>query len=242
MNLNNTAVPRAIGQPKGHAYIVLLSGGMDSSVLAYFLKSTGKELKALTINYGQRHAKEQAAASTIAARLEIEHRTVALPELTPLFGDQCSLVSEQLEVPEGHYAHESMKSTVVPNRNMIFLSLAAAWSVASGYDGVAYAAHAGDHTIYPDCRPAFADAMAQAISLCDFSPQELLRPFIGSTKGDIARLGAALGVPFDLTWSCYNGRSRHCGACGTCTERIEAFQSAGVADPTEYESQISIPA
>jgi 7-cyano-7-deazaguanine synthase len=241
MNLHDPVVPGTIGRPKGDAYIILLSGGLDSSVLAYFLKSVGIKLKALTINYGQRHVKEQVAARAIAALLGFEHRTVALPELTPLFGDQCSLVTEQVEIPEGHYAHESMKSTVVPNRNMIFLSLAVAWSVASAYDGVAYAAHAGDHTIYPDCRPAFADAMAHAISLCDVAPQELLRPFIASTKGDIARLGSSLGVPFQATWSCYNGRALHCGACGTCTERIEAFQIAGIADPTQYETKVPIP-
>jgi len=227
--------PIEILSPKGGSYVILLSGGLDSSVLAYFLVSRGIRLKALTVDYGQRHVKEQEAARRIAALLNIEHRTIALPDVTQLFGDQCSLVSEQIQIPSGHYEHESMNSTVVPNRNMILLSLATAWSIASAFEGVAYAAHAGDHVIYPDCRPAFADAVAQAISLCDFSAQELIRPFISSTKADIVRIGLSVGVPFNVTWSCYNGRDRHCGSCGTCTERLEAFQLAGYPDPTVYE-------
>ncbi len=222
-------------RPKGNSYVILLSGGLDSSVLAYSLSSLGIKLKALTLDYGQRHIAEQVAAQKIAANLGIEHRVVSLREVTPLFGDECSLINESQDIPSGHYEHESMKSTVVPNRNMILLSVATAWSVASEFDGVAYAAHAGDHAIYPDCRPAFADAMTQAISLCDFSPQELIRPFINLTKGDIVRIGASLRVPFEVTWSCYNGRTKHCGTCGTCNERIEAFQLAGVSDATAYE-------
>jgi 7-cyano-7-deazaguanine synthase len=233
MNMNNSPTEAMV--PKGESYVILLSGGLDSSVLAYLLSSKAIRIKALTIDYGQRHAKEQAAARQIAALLGIDHRVVALPEVTQLFGDKCSLLTEELQIPSGHYEHESMKSTVVPNRNMILLSLATAWSIASSCEGVAYAAHAGDHAIYPDCRPTYAAAMAQAISLCDFTAQELVRPFIGSTKADIVRIGSSLKVPFEVTWSCYNGRERHCGTCGTCTERIEAFQGAGIADPTDYE-------
>jgi 7-cyano-7-deazaguanine synthase len=150
-------------------------------------------------------------------------------------GEKSSLMRDGVPVPEGHYEDESMKSTVVPNRNMILLSIATAWSIASGLQGVAYAAHSGDHAIYPDCRPAFADAMNEAIRLCDYSSQELVRPFVSLTKADIVRVGASLGVPFEKTWSCYNGRKLHCGKCGTCVERIEAFELAGVPDPTEYK-------
>jgi 7-cyano-7-deazaguanine synthase len=128
-----------------------------------------------------------------------------------------------------------MRVTVVPNRNMILLAVAIGHAIASGADAVAYGAHAGDHAVYPDCRPAFAEAMAEAAGLCHYDPGvTLLRPFIDRTKADIVRLGAALGVPFALTWSCYEGGVRHCGRCGTCVERREAFTLAGVPDPTEY--------
>jgi 7-cyano-7-deazaguanine synthase len=226
---------RDITRPNGNAYVLLLSGGLDSSVLAYCLSSMQIRLKALTVDYGQRHAREKDAARRITEILRIDHQIIALPELAPLFGAQCSLLTENIPVPLGHYEDASMKSTVVPNRNMMLLSLATAWSIASGFDGVAYAAHAGDHAIYPDCRPVFADAMAEAISLCDYTPQELTRPFIQMAKADIIRVGHSLGVPFEATWSCYDGRERHCGACGTCTERKEAFLLAGVADPTPYK-------
>lgn len=146
--------------------------------------------------------------------------------------------NESIAVPEGHYEDESMKSTVVPNRNMILLSIATAGSIASGLEGVAYAAHAGDHAIYPDCRPAFADAMNEAIKLCDYTSQRLVRPFVSLTKADIVKAGAALGVPFERTWSCYNGGATHCGKCGTCVERIEAFKLAGVSDPTDYQIRV----
>jgi len=137
-------------------------------------------------------------------------------------------------VPAGHYTNETMKLTVVPNRNMIMLSVAIGWAVSGKADAVAYAAHAGDHTIYPDCRPAFIEAIRQAAALCDWHRVELLTPFVGKTKRDIVRLGAELDVPFGQTWSCYVGGEVHCGRCGTCVERREAFKSAGVDDPTVY--------
>jgi 7-cyano-7-deazaguanine synthase len=223
--------------PTGKGYVVLLSGGMDSSVLAYTLVNAGLTVKALTIDYGQRHSKEQESARSIAAALGIEHRVLSLwLQLGCIFGGTSSLLNGGIDIPEGHYEDESMKSTVVPNRNMVLLSLATAWSVASGLSGVAYAAHAGDHAIYPDCRPAFADAMGEAIKLCDYSEQALVRPFISMSKAQVAQLGASLGVPFEKTWSCYKGQELHCGKCGTCTERIEAFKLTGVVDPTVYES------
>jgi 7-cyano-7-deazaguanine synthase len=222
--------------PCAQNFVVLLSGGLDSSVLSYALSRAGCGLKALTVLYGQKHAKEITAARVIAARLGAEHRVVDLSSLQPILGSGSALLSETVAVPEGHYADDSMKVTVVPNRNMLLLSVATAWSVASALDGVAYAAHAGDHTIYPDCRPEFATAMDEAIALCDFRPQRLLRPFVHFTKADIVRLGAELGVPFEKTWSCYNGREHHCGRCGTCVERIEAFSQAQIDDPTVYES------
>jgi 7-cyano-7-deazaguanine synthase len=141
------------------------------------------------------------------------------------------LVTDGVAVPHGHYAAESMKATVVPNRNMILLAVAIGRAVAVGAEAVAYAAHAGDHTIYPDCRPEFVDALAQAALLCDWRPIQILRPFVSWTKGAIVREGVRLGVPFELTWSCYEGEERPCGKCGTCVERAEAFAQEGIVDP-----------
>ena len=152
-----------------------------------------------------------------------------------LFG-KSSLTDAETEVPEGGYREENMKSTVVPNRNMIMISVAAARAIAIGAGSVAYAAHSGDHAIYPDCRPEFADALAGALRLCHYFPIGLERPFVGMTKADIVRLGADLGVDFSKTWSCYKGGERHCGKCGTCAERKEAFRLAGIPDPTEYDA------
>ena len=137
--------------------------------------------------------------------------------------------------PDGHYTDESMKATVVPNRNMLFLAVAASWAIAQGAAAVAYAAHAGDHAIYPDCRPEFVRAMSAALGLADWRQLELATPFINWDKGQIVRRGAELGVPFEKTWSCYRGGTAHCGTCGTCVERREAFSQAGIADPTIYE-------
>jgi 7-cyano-7-deazaguanine synthase len=147
-----------------------------------------------------------------------------------------SLTDNSISLPLGHYAEESMKSTVVPNRNMILLSLAAGHAISLKFDTVAYAAHAGDHTIYPDCRPEFADAMENALSKADWNKINLHRPFVKMNKSDLVKLGIELGVPFEKTWSCYAGGKLHCGKCGTCVERKEAFELIGLSDPTKYKS------
>ncbi|NDC37447.1 MAG: 7-cyano-7-deazaguanine synthase QueC [Proteobacteria bacterium] len=214
--------------------VCLASGGMDSSVLLSLLKAKGYGVHALSIHYGQRHERELESAATVARILAIPHRVVDLRSLKPLFAGS-SLTDESLSVPHGHYAEESMKSTVVPNRNMIMLSVAAAWAMSLKAAHVAYAAHSGDHTIYPDCRPEFADALNTAIGLADWHTVTLLRPFIGMTKGQICAEGQKLGVTFADTWSCYEGGMVHCGRCGTCVERKEAFLAAGVSDPTRYQ-------
>lgn len=233
------ALLKSLQTPAAGGFIVLLSGGLDSSVLAYALVAKGLAVKALTVLYGQRHAREQEAARAIAQSLNLEHRVVDLTAIRPLFGSESALVNDAVAIPEGDYAPDSIKVTVVPNRNMLLMSLATAWSVSSHLDGVAYAAHAGDHAVYPDCRPEFAEAMNRAMSLCDYRRQSLLRPFVNLTKSDIVALGAELGVPFALTWSCYNGREKHCGRCSTCRERIAAFAAAQAPDPTVYESGVA---
>jgi len=213
--------------------ILIHSGGMDSTVLLYHLLAEGHTVKALSIDYGQRHRKELEFAAELTAQLGVEHKIADLRSVTELLAGS-SLTSADIEVPEGHYAEDNMKATVVPNRNMILLSLAAGWAISNRYDHVSYAAHAGDHDIYPDCREEFTDALDKAIRLADWHEVSLHRPFVTKTKADIAALGAELGVPFEKTWSCYKGGELHCGRCGTCVERREAFHLAGIQDPTEY--------
>lgn len=215
--------------------ILIYSGGMDSTVLLYQLLNEGNEVKALSVDYGQRHKKEIDAARAIADRLGVEHRVADLTGITSMLGGS-SLTSSDIDVPEGHYAEDNMKATVVPNRNMIMLSVAAGWAISTKCDSISYAAHSGDHAIYPDCREEFAQAVDQAIQLADWHKVVLNRPFVGSTKADIVALGTKLGVPFEDTWSCYKGGSLHCGRCGTCVERREAFHLAGVEDPTPYDT------
>jgi 7-cyano-7-deazaguanine synthase len=214
--------------------IVVFSGGMDSTTLLIHMRDAGHPVKAISINYGQRHVRELEAARQICAALDVEHVVADLTAINPLLGEN-SLSGRSVDVPEGHYAEESMKLTVVPNRNMIMLSVAIGWAISQEFDAVAYGAHSGDHAIYPDCRPEFADALDRAAQLCDWRGIELLRPFVDLDKGDIARRGAELGVPFGLTWTCYKGGEKHCGKCGACTERREAFAKHGLDDPTEYE-------
>ena len=145
-------------------------------------------------------------------------------------------------IPEGHYAAENMKQTVVPFRNAIMLSIACGFAESVGAEGLVIAAHTGDHTIYPDCREDFMAAMGEAMRLGTYAGVQLLRPFIAQTKGQIAAEGARLGVDFARTWSCYKGGAVHCGVCGTCVERREAFLAAGLADPTVYLATPPLPA
>jgi 7-cyano-7-deazaguanine synthase len=165
---------------------------------------------------------------------------LAVPhELADLSGVQhllagSSLTSPEIPVAEGHYTQDSMKSTVVPNRNMLFLALATSYALSVDATAVAYAAHSGDHAIYPDCRREFADAMQTAIQLADWNTIELMRPFVDWNKAEIVHRGAQLNTPLEETWSCYNGGQVHCGRCGTCIERREAFDLCGIKDPTLY--------
>ena len=215
--------------------VVLFSGGLDSTVLAKQLIQQKASVRLLSIDYGQRHEKELEHSSFIAKELKVPHRILTLPNLADILGGS-SLTDPRIKLPEGHYAEESMKATVVPNRNMILLALAAGYALSVNFDTIAYAAHAGDHTIYPDCRPAVADAMETAFSLADWKSLDLHRPFVNLSKADLVKKGMELGAPLHLSWSCYAGRELHCGKCGTCVERKEAFAIAKVPDPTEYES------
>lgn len=211
---------------------LIYSGGVDSTVLLAHLLAEGREVHCLSVDYGQRHRRELEAARAICAHYGVDHRLADLRALAPLFGSNA--LTGGVKVPEGHYEEESMKATVVPNRNMLLISVATAWAVSLKAESVAYGAHGGDHAIYPDCRPEFAEALDRAVRLADWHEVRLERPFVKMDKAAIVRRGAELDVPFGLTWSCYVGGERHCGKCGTCVERKEAFRLAGVADPTEY--------
>jgi 7-cyano-7-deazaguanine synthase len=218
--------------------VVIASGGLDSTAVAYWLADKGSQLTLLSFDYGQRHGKELEHAARIAERLGARHEVVDLVGVGRLLGGS-ALTDEAVDVPDGHYTDASMRITVVPNRNAIMLSVAVGAAVACGADAVAFGAHAGDHPIYPDCRPEFFSLMERTALAGNegFLPAgfQLLAPFLRLSKAEIVAWAAALGVPFALTWSCYKGRDRHCGTCGTCTERIEAFADAGVEDPTAYE-------
>ena len=214
--------------------MVALSGGLDSTVLLYFMLKQGRDTLAVSFSYGQKHDKELIFAQRQCETLGVTHTVVDLTGVGALLAvGGCSLLGSD-KIPEGHYEDSSMRSTVVPNRNMIMLSIAGGIAMANDFDSLAIGAHAGDHCVYPDCRPAFMSAMQTAFSLADWKALTLVTPFIDKTKADIVSLGAELGVPFVDTWSCYKGGELHCGLCGTCVERKEAFDQSGVTDPTEY--------
>lgn len=214
----------------------MVSGGADSVALAYLLASEGYSLRLLSFDYGQRHAKEIRYARVCAERLGAEHDVVDLRGVGSLL--KGSALTDDVAVPHGDYDEPNMALTVVPNRNAIMLSIAFGAAVADGAGIVAAGMHSGDHFVYPDCRPEFVEAFdamqTKAIEGLGDEPPRLHAPFIRRTKAEIVALGASLGVPFADTWSCYEGEEEHCGLCGTCRERREAFEFAGVEDPTVY--------
>lgn len=213
--------------------LVVFSGGLDSTVLLAKLVAEGRDCRALTVNYGQRHWREIDSAKAICAMLAVPHQIVDLRSLARLWGNN-SLTNPAIDVAEGHYTEERMRTTVVPARNLVLLSIAAAWAIAEKCDTLVYGAHSGDHVIYPDCRTEFADAVAKTIALADWHQVALERPFVSLRKSEIVRTGLACDAPMHLSWSCYKGGAQHCGRCGTCIERREAFFLAGAVDPTEY--------
>ena len=217
----------------------MASGGMDSATLAWHYHSLGHDIHLIGFNYGQRHSKELDYLRKQAEFLEADITIVNMDFMGELLKGS-SLTQKDIDVPDGHYQEDSMRITVVPNRNAIMISIATGIAQATGAEIVATGIHAGDHYIYPDCRPAFFEPMSDAMraATMDYISEDfhLEAPFIEMSKAEIAEYGAQLNVRYDLTWSCYKGLDMHCGTCGTCYERREAFMLAKVKDPTLYHS------
>ena len=213
---------------------VLLSGGMDSVTVLYEAVHTHKVVACLSFDYGSKHnAREIPCAKLHAERHGIVHHTVSLDFMDHLF--KSDLLRSGGDIPEGHYEAANMKSTVVPNRNMILLSLAIGYAVDIGANKVFYGAHSGDHAIYPDCRPDFVHAMNKVAKLANYEPVDIVTPYLNSDKTEILADGLKMGLDYGKTWTCYNGRDKACGKCGSCFERLEAFAANHTADPIAYE-------
>jgi 7-cyano-7-deazaguanine synthase len=221
--------------------VVLVSGGMDSVSGLYDANSVHQVVDGLSFDYGSKHnSKEIPFAAWHCQQLGIPHRVIRLDFVRQLF--KSNLLQSGGAIPEGHYEEQTMKQTVVPFRNGIMLAIAAGFAESIEAQAVVIAAHAGDHAIYPDCREDFMQAMGDAIRHGTYAQIDILRPFISLTKAEIARRGNGLGVDFSRSWSCYKGGAVHCGACGTCVERREAFILAGLPDPTVYAQTSPLPA
>ena len=207
---------------------------MDSITMLYEYKE--RIALGISFDYGSNHnAREIPFAAMHCECLGIKHIVINLGFMHQYF--KSSLLEGAEAIPEGNYDDENMKSTVVPFRNGIMLSIAAGVAESNGLKYVMMANHGGDHTIYPDCRPEFVSAMSEATRLGTYPGIEVLAPYTGITKSDIARHGKALGIDYAETWSCYKGGEHHCGKCGTCRERIEALADAGIEDHTVYDEE-----
>lgn len=220
--------------------VVLCSGGMDSVAALQWAQVNHVVSAVISFDYGAKHnPRELPFAAAHAARLGLRHEIVKLDFVNRLFASD--LLTSGGAIPDGHYEAENMKQTVVPFRNAVMLSIATGFAESAGAEGLVIAAHGGDHAIYPDCREDFMRAMGDAMRLGTYAGIQLLRPFIAMNKAQIAAAGVKLGVDFAQTWSCYKGGAIHCGTCGTCVERREAFIDAGIPDPTTYADNGPLP-
>lgn len=212
--------------------VIIVSGGMDSITLLYDHKD--EIALGISFDYGSNHnAREIPFAKMHCERLGIKHITINLDFMHQYF--KSSLLDGAEAIPEGHYADDNMKSTVVPFRNGIMLSIAIGIAESNNLNQVFIANHGGDHTIYPDCRPEFINAIDAAATAGTYNNVKVVAPYTKITKSDIARIGKKLGIDYTETWSCYKGGEVHCGKCGTCVERKEALAEAGIDDKTIYE-------
>ena len=220
--------------------VLLLSGGLDSITLLYQVQADHEVIACLSFDYGSKHNhQELPMAAYHCKKLNVPHVIMPLTFMNDTF--KSNLLQSGDAIPEGHYAAANMKQTVVPFRNGIMLSIAGGFAESHGAKGVAIAAHTGDHFIYRDCREEFFSAMASALYEGTDEEIQLLRPFVAMNKSEIVQCGSALGVDYSKTWSCYKGEAIHCGCCGTCVERREAFLLAGIPDPTVYQREAPLP-
>ena len=217
--------------PRKPDALIVLSGGMDSTTMLYEFRA--RIALAVTFDYGSNHnAREIACAVSNCEALGISHLVIPLEFMGKYF--ESSLLSGADAIPSGHYDDENMRPTVVPFRNGIMLAVAAGLAESRGLSTIMLANHAGDHAIYPDCRPGFVDAMGKAIAEGTYEHLTLFCPYTNLTKSDIVKRGVELGVDYRNTYSCYRGGERHCGTCGTCTERHEALADAGL-NPADFD-------
>jgi len=213
--------------------VVIYSGGMDSFTVLNRALKDGKEVYALSFDYGQRHVKELEYASSVCKSLNIKHKVIDISAINQLLAG--SSLTDNIEIPEGHYEADNMKSTIVPNRNMILLSLAVGYAVSVGAAQVYYGAHSGDHAIYPDCRPEFVQKMNDVCQIANYESVEIFSPYLNVNKTAILTDGISMGLDYSNTWTCYNGREKACGKCVACQERLEAFHDNNITDPIAYE-------
>ena len=213
--------------------VVIYSGGMDSYTVLHLAIKQGYEVYALSFNYGQRHSKELDVAVAVCADLGVSHKLVDITAINQLLQGS-SLTSTDIDIPTGEYEEDNMKSTVVPNRNMILLSLAIGYAVSLGTTQVFYGAHSDDHDIYPDCRPEFVDAMNVVSAIANYDDVQINSPFLQQSKFAILQAGLDMGLDYGQTWTCYLGLDKACGECGSCVERLAAFAAAGITDPVGY--------
>ncbi|MDC0979973.1 7-cyano-7-deazaguanine synthase QueC [bacterium] len=212
--------------------IVVYSGGLDSFTLLNEAIRSGKDVSALSFDYGQKHNKELHFVEKFCAQESIDSKIVNVSSIKELF--QGSSLTDEIDIPKGHYEDDSMKSTVVPNRNMILISLALGYAVTKKAEEVWFGAHAGDHAIYPDCRPEFVEKMDAVARIANYSPIAIKAPYIAMSKTEILAIGLNMQLDYGLTWTCYEGKELACGSCGACHERLESFAANNIIDPIKY--------
>lgn len=221
--------------PSKKKAVVIYSGGMDSFTVLHRALADGFEVYPLSFHYGQRHSKELDCAAAVCEQLGLAHKLVDIRSINTLLAG--SALTDNIEVPAADYAEGNMKATVVPNRNMILLSLAIGYAVSIDADEVYYGAHSGDHDIYPDCRPEFVEAMNQVSQLANYKAIPVRSPYLYNSKAEILADGLSMGLDYSQTWTCYNGREFACGNCSACRERLGAFAAHQLTDPLRYEEQ-----
>ncbi len=222
-----------MSKPVSPATVVIYSGGMDSYTVLHRALREGREVHALSFDYGQRHARELDIARVVCRKLGVPHQVVDIRAIHGLI-DASALTDAGRELPDADYAEANLQDTVVPNRNMILLSLAIAKAVNIGAGRVDYGAHGGDHVLYPDCRPEFVEAMNAVAGIANFEPVTLHAPYLRAGKAEILADGLAMGLDYAETWTCYRGEALACGRCGSCRERLAAFAANGTVDPLAY--------